>query len=183
MVDAAPVQRIIPGAPPPPPVSKSQKKKRKTTKSKESDEPSHGVEIPDSTAAALTETAPTLADIQNENVAGELVAPLETINENAAENMKKSSCTVEFINKRIKMQTKKAVSFWRLKFPMTLFLPNMRLSLIMLIRHIAVPYSFLCLQGSFRAQRGPEEISRITSFDPGWYQGIGGDEESYRSEI
>lgn len=111
MVDSILSQRIVPGAPPPAPLSKSQKKKKKTNKSKV-EETSPTVEIPDSTAAALTEKAPTQADIQKEAVASELVAPLETINDNTSEKPKRISPVVELVAKRIKLQTKKAVRIW-----------------------------------------------------------------------
>ncbi|GJJ06498.1 hypothetical protein Clacol_000690 [Clathrus columnatus] len=107
MVDATSASRVIPGAPPPAPLSKSQKKKRKTTKSK-GEEINTAVEIPDPAAAALTEKAPAPSDIESGAVATELVAPLETIPENATEKTKAPRPVAELISKRIKLQNKKA---------------------------------------------------------------------------
>lgn len=111
MVDAVPVQRIVPGAPPPLPVSKSQKKKRKAVSKPRADDAPASVSIPDSTAAALVEKAPEPADIKQGAVAEELVAaPQELLPEMPAEKPK--SPTIEFLNKRIKLQTKKIVSIF-----------------------------------------------------------------------
>lgn len=50
---------------------------------------------------------------------------------------------------------------------------------ISLTYFIAVTYSFLCLQSSFRAERRPEEIDRLPPLHSGWYQRTGGDKEGY----
>lgn len=108
MAEPAPV-RAVPGAPPPKPLTKSQLKKKRKTKSKaETDAP---VTIPDITSAALVEKAPEPADLQEGNVAPELVVQPEAQAPQLPEEdaVVKPSPIVDLITKRLKATTKKIV--------------------------------------------------------------------------
>lgn len=102
MSESAVQLRIVPGAPPPLALSKNQKKRRRAKKPEGGDSPV--VEIPDSATAALVETAPETADIEQGSVAPELLAQPEP---SALEIDLKPSPIVELINKRLKATAKK----------------------------------------------------------------------------
>jgi len=113
MVDPTPPQRIVPGAPPPPSLSKSQKKKRKSVvKPKLADAPSAEsiLTISEPNSAALAEKTPEEVDVKKSTVAEAVNTPLEPIQEVVAS--KKPSPVVELLNRRIKVQTKKLVSYF-----------------------------------------------------------------------
>lgn len=112
-------QRFVPGAPPPAPLSKSQKKKRKGKKPSDATPGDISpVSIPDATSAALTEKAPELSDIQQGNVAEELVdtsGPVPQVEPKVPilpeeEVLLKPSPIVDLIHKRLKATTKKIAS-------------------------------------------------------------------------
>lgn len=113
---ATPAVRLVPGAPPPPPVSKSQKKKRKTAAMKKTaSEQSEGTEhvvVPDATASALIEQAPTENDIKEGTVAADLVAQPTTpaareVSPLLDDKESKFSPIVEMLSKRLKATSKK----------------------------------------------------------------------------
>lgn len=115
---ATPAVRLVPGAPPPPPVSKSQKKKRKTAAMKKTaSEQSEGTEhvvVPDATASALIEQAPTENDIKEGTVAADLVAQPTTpaareVSPLLDDKESKFSPIVEMLSKRLKATSKKIV--------------------------------------------------------------------------
>jgi hypothetical protein len=124
MTDTAPsTPRIVPGAPPPSTATKSQRKKRRTAGKggKLEDSPAvSSVAIPDTTSAALTETAPAPSDIAAGAVADELVAHPPVNGDTAAGATPvpepepsipdfKPSPIVEMLQKRIKATGKKIV--------------------------------------------------------------------------
>lgn len=115
---SAPTVRVVPGAPPPAPISKSQKKKRKATAIKKStSEQSNGADhvvVPDATASALIDQAPTQNDIKEGSVAPELVAQSEAqvtreVSPVPGSVETKPSHIVDMLNKRVKATTKKIV--------------------------------------------------------------------------
>lgn len=107
----SPTQRIIPGAPPPAPASKSQKKKRKANKPKSSSDPAEGhVDIPDTTAAALTEEAPKAEDVKEGHVAPQLTVQASEVEPGTPLlDGQLASPTVDMLNKRLKATNKKIV--------------------------------------------------------------------------
>lgn len=107
----SPTQRIIPGAPPPAPAHKSQKKKRKTNKPKSAPESADGhVDIPDTTAAALTEEAPKAEDVKEGHVAPQLTVQASEVEPGTPlADGQKFSPIAELLSKRIKAGNKKIV--------------------------------------------------------------------------
>nr|GAT57665.1 TMP-TENI-domain-containing protein [Mycena chlorophos] len=93
------VVRVVPGAPPPKDVSKAPRKKRKP-KAKGDDA---ATDILESSTAALVETAPSTADIQNGAVAADLIVEPEAADDSAL----KPSPLVDLITKRLKATSKK----------------------------------------------------------------------------
>ncbi|KAL0576296.1 hypothetical protein V5O48_005672, partial [Marasmius crinis-equi] len=109
MIDTA-AQRTVPGAPPSAPLSKSQLKRLRKAKSKNDDSASvaSGVEVPDTTAAALIEKAPEPADIQEGSVAPELVTESPSQEQDQDQEVTlKPSPIIELISKRLKATNKK----------------------------------------------------------------------------
>ena len=109
-----PTQRYVPGAPPPAPPSKSSKKKRKTGKgSRSEDSPAlSSVAIPDSTPAVPAEKAPDTSDIKDAPATDSSQADLRNANGlsgQPAHDEAKFSPTVDLIQKRIKVTSKKIV--------------------------------------------------------------------------
>ena len=101
--------KLVPGAPPPAPVTKSQKRKQRKGAGKGEDIPSTpasaSVPLPDAHSAALTEQAPTEADMQKGVVAEELLA-----HDKEKPSGAKPSPIVDLLNKRLKSVGKKIVS-------------------------------------------------------------------------
>ncbi|PCH43727.1 hypothetical protein WOLCODRAFT_26153 [Wolfiporia cocos MD-104 SS10] len=104
---ASPTVRVVPGAPPPPSLSKSQRKKRKANKSRQGSVAPDDAVISDTTAAALTEKAPTEADVREGSVAPELVVQPEGAQTPVNEKASKTSPVIELINKRMRAIQKK----------------------------------------------------------------------------
>ncbi|KAL1747050.1 hypothetical protein HDZ31DRAFT_80752 [Schizophyllum fasciatum] len=103
---AATQPRIVPGAPPPMQLSKSQKKKRKGAGDKKKEESPVQQAIPDTTAAALVEKAPTTSEVKEGAIAPSLVAQ-PSADEALAEDSFKLSPIIKIIDKRLKATTKK----------------------------------------------------------------------------
>ncbi|KAG1718266.1 hypothetical protein EDB19DRAFT_1920961 [Suillus lakei] len=105
MIDA-PNVRIAPGPLPPTLQAKTQKKKRRSNKLKTVDSPDKGsLIIPDVPSATLVGWAPEEADVKEDTVAPELVAPSEAP---AFDDLtSKSSPVVEILQKRLKAVNKK----------------------------------------------------------------------------
>ncbi|KAF7321263.1 TMP-TENI-domain-containing protein [Mycena kentingensis (nom. inval.)] len=96
-----PAVRVVPGAPPKKEQPKSRKRKPKT----KADDASN--DVLESSTAALTETAPTPADINDGAVAPELVAEPEAPAAPDVDSALKPSPIVDMISKRLKVTSKK----------------------------------------------------------------------------
>ncbi|KAG2339768.1 hypothetical protein BDR05DRAFT_991887 [Suillus weaverae] len=105
MVDA-PNVRVVPGALPPTSQAKTHKKKRRSNKPKTADSPAEGsVIVPDAAPVAPVDRAPEEADVKEDTVAPELVAPSEA--PTFDDLTSKSSPVVELLQKRLKALNKK----------------------------------------------------------------------------